>query len=134
MNYQRDENKTDLNIKNDNIDICINSLLMLQHIDDFENYIVYIDEVNSFLECITHNQILDNNIKLIYHLLVKIIKNCKKIIVSDALISDAVFELLKYRDNDKKIFIINEYQKYKNIKAIRVKDEEKFLNKIMNKL
>ena len=60
-----------------------------------------------------HNSLLDNIINLLNKLLLKIIKNAHKIIVSDALINDGVFESLKYRCDDEKIFIINEY---KNIK------------------
>ena len=60
----------------------------------------------------------------------RLIKNCYKLVVSDALISDNVFELLKFRDNKDKIFLINEFSKYKDIKAYDIKDETNFLSTI----
>ena len=73
------------------ITICLNSLERLSFLDDDEmkNYILYIDEVSSFLE-FTHNETLKNSMKQIYYILMKFIKNCNKIIVSDALINDNV--------------------------------------------
>ena len=93
MNYQIEENDTILDIKNDNVVITINSLLQLINIPDeeFFNYIVYIDEIASFLECCTHNSLLYNIINLFNKLLLKIVKNTHKIIVSDALINECVF-------------------------------------------
>ena len=57
--------------------------------NDIENYAVYIDEVSSFLE-FTHNDTLDNKIQTIYTSLIYIVKYSKKVIVSDALITDNV--------------------------------------------
>ena len=136
MNYQRDENQNkELEINKDNIDICINSLLMLQKIpvEELKNYVVYIDEIASFNECLTHNNTLDKNINLIYNLLVKIIRNSKKVIVSDAHINDGIFELLKHRKNESKLFLTNEYQKYNGVKATRIKNELNFIDMILQK-
>jgi hypothetical protein len=115
-----------------NFIICINSLKMLDIMDDdyFNDKIIYIDEITSFLEGLTHNDLLNKNIKTIYELLIKLLKRAHKIIVSDETIMDNVFEFLKFRSDDKKIFIVNEFNKYANIKAVRVKDENLFLNKI----
>jgi hypothetical protein len=52
--------------------------------------------------------------------------------VSDALINDAVFELLKHRSDKSKIYIENEYKKYLNITAIKINDEELFLSKLID--
>jgi hypothetical protein len=57
----------------------------------FKNKILFLDEINSFIESLTHNETLDKNIKIIYQILTRIIKNCHKLIVSDASISDNVF-------------------------------------------
>ena len=83
------------NLSKDNITICINSLLMYQKYEPsfFNNKIVFIDEINSFIESLTHNETLDKNIKIIYQILIKIVKNCHKLIVCDALISDNVLNL-----------------------------------------
>ena len=120
------------NIFNENLVICINSLMMLDRLDDYEmkNYIIYIDEISSFIETLTHNTNLNTNLKLINNILMRLIKNCHKLVVSDALISDNVFELLKFRDNKDKIFLINEFSKYKDIKAYDIKDETNFLSTI----
>ena len=108
---------------------------MLQKIpiEEFENYIVYIDEIASFNESLTHNETLDKKINLINKLLVKILKNAYKVIVSDALINDSIFTLLKNRSDETKIFLTNEYKKFEGVEAIRIKDENNFLDKILNK-
>jgi hypothetical protein len=102
------------NLLNNNITICINSLNKLSSAskEHFNDYIIYIDEITSFLQTLTHNETLDKDIKQIYYLLMKIIKNAYKVIVSDAIINDNTFNFLKYRSDDKKIYIINEYKKY----------------------
>jgi len=118
----------------DNFIICINSLKKLDLMDDeyFIDKIIYIDEINSFLEGLTHNKNLDNYIKIIYEILIKLLKKAHKIIATDATILNNVFDFFKFRDVNKTIFIINEYQKYKGIKAIRVKNENLFLDKLSN--
>lgn len=118
----------------DNFIICINSLKKLDLMDDdfFIDKIIYIDEINSFLEGLTHNKNLDNYIKIIYEILIKLLKKAHKIIATDATILNNVFDFFKFRDVNKTIFIINEYKKYKGIKAIRVKNENLFLDKLNN--
>jgi hypothetical protein len=122
------------NVSNDNIVCCINSLLIYEKLSNEElaDYIVYIDEIASFIESLTHNDTLNNKLKKVYCLLIRVIKNCHKIIVSDALINDAVFELLKHRSDKSKIYIENEYKKYLNIAAIKINDEELFLSKLID--
>lgn len=129
----KDENK---NINNDHIVICINSLLIFNYMSDdfFKDKILYIDEINSFLENLTMNDLLNKNIKIIYEILIKIIKKSHKIIFSDAHIKNNVFDFIKFRNNDTKIFIKNEYNKYKNINAICVKDENLFINKLLDSI
>ena len=46
----------------------------------FNNKILFLDEINSFIESITHNETLDKNIKIIYQILTRMIKNCHKLI------------------------------------------------------
>jgi hypothetical protein len=113
-------------VKNQHFIICINSLLMLKDLkdDEIKNYIVFIDEINSFIEHITHNETLHHELKNIYSLLMRIIKNAHKIIVADALISDNVFTLLKYHNTP--LFIKNDFKKYEGVPAHRLKDENDF--------
>ena len=77
------------------------------------------------------NKNLDNNIRLINNLLMKLIKNCYKLIISDALINDNVKNFLNISKSTKKtIFIKNTFQKFKDVKAIRYHDENEFLNQV----
>jgi len=117
----------------DNLVICINSLMKLKHISDNQltNTVLFLDEISSFL-LLTHNKTLDSNLKNIYELLVRLVKNSKKLIVSDAHFNDQCLDLCNLR-KDKKIFIKNTFQKYKNIKAIHILDNNTLLNKLLTK-
>lgn len=117
------------NKEDDNIIICINSLMMFNRYEGafFKNYIVYIDEINSLINSITHNDQI-KNIKGVYITLMKIIKNAFKIVVSDATINENTFNLLNLRQN--KIYINNSFNKYDNIKLYTMNDENDFLNKL----
>ena len=126
---------TDFNkdIQNDNMVICINSLVKIfNYLPDnyFENVILYIDEINSFLEYMTSCTLLNDNIKYIYEILVKLIKKSHKVILSDAHINQNVFNFVKKRNDDKKLYVNNYYKKYEGVKAINVKDENIFIKKI----
>ena len=107
--------------------VCINSLLMMTYLTNAElsNYIVFIDEINSFLEHLTHNETLHHALKPIYALLIRIIKNAHKVIVADALISDNVFTFLETRSQEQ-FYIKNDFKKYEGVKAHRLKDENDF--------
>jgi len=113
---------------------CINSLEKLITLtkEEKQEYIIFIDEITSFLN-LTHNKLLDKNIKNIYNLLMSLIKNAKKVIVADAIIMENVFEFLKLRNEEqtKPLYISNNYLKFKNIKAVKVNDENNILNKII---
>ena len=126
--HYEDENK---NLKSDNLVICINSLLLLSDMTDveLEDTIVYIDEITSFISGITHNDTLQGKLKQIYMLLKKIIKNAHKVVVSDALITDATFLFLNNRDITP-VFYQNEYLKYTGINAVRMNDENNFIDKL----
>jgi superfamily II DNA or RNA helicase len=107
LTAQHEKSFKNINLKNyqtsdinegGNLSICLNSLHKLRLDDNIKNYVVYIDEVASFLE-FTHNDTLDNNIQTIYTSLINIVKYAKKVIVSDALINDNVINFLKHRKN-----------------------------------
>ena len=125
------------NFRKDNIVICINSLIILKYMDEeyFKNKILFLDEINDLLNGLTHNNLLIPNIKIIYEILVKFVKFAHKIIVSDASIKQNVIDFLnKYRKKETMKIIINQHLKYKNINAIRVKDENLFLNKLLDRI
>lgn len=115
--------------------ICLNSLWKMDDIDekDIENTIVYIDEINSFLE-FTHNDQLNHNLKRIQQFLMKLIKKAHKVIVSDATIRDNVFHLLSKRNIEQTIYLENEFKKFQNVPAVRVRDEELFYQKLYDQV
>lgn len=121
--------------KNGNLVICINSLLKLDYLNvkQMKDKIIYIDEFECFSNNLTHNKNLDNNIRLINNLLMKLIKNCHKLIISDALINNGVKIFLHdSKSKRKNIFIKNIYKKFKNVKAIRYHNENEFLEQVNN--
>ena len=130
QNYQ--DIKTDL-YDATSLTICLNSLTKIDALGDDElaNYIVYIDEIASFLE-FTGNDTLDSVLKRVQVVLMRIVRYAGKIIVSDALINDNVFEFLKHRDIKTTIFLKNNYQMFKDVPAVRIRDETNFLNKLLD--
>jgi hypothetical protein len=116
---------------NDNVAICINSILkMNSHIDNIHNTIIYIDEIEGLLNVLTsdNNKFIDKDIKPIFDLFIWMINNCYKLILSDDLINDTVFELLTSRCDKKKIFLKNECIKDNNITCYKMYDEKVFYN------
>jgi hypothetical protein len=101
------KDKDFIKYKNTNLVICINSLWRLQNVEEknFKNYILYIDEINSLMNTLTHNKTLDIKLNIIYLSLMKLIKNCKKIILTDAIINENVFNLLSTRKKIIKQFL-----------------------------
>jgi hypothetical protein len=122
-------------IKNNHMTICINSLSLMDDKltnHDLGQYIVYIDEITSFLK-FTHNKEIIQ-IKKIYNLLLRIIHNCHKLILTDNNICDNIFKFLEARKDDNIKFYINEYQTYQGVKAYRVANENTFLNLLKSKV
>jgi hypothetical protein len=115
---------------------CINSLHKLSHLTDeeFEDFIVYIDEINTFLKNYTHNETLDAHLSLIHTTLMRIIKFAHKIIFTDARINDGVFELLQGRNVNKTIFIDNQFKKFQDVPAIRINDQPTLIKTIRNNI
>jgi len=118
----------------DNLCICINSLHKLHDLTDAEisNTILFVDEISSFL-LLTHNDTLNNNIKYVYNILIRLVKNCHKLIVSDANINEQVIMFCNLKDSNKKVFINNTYKKFSGTKAIRINYENEFINKLFDK-
>lgn len=124
------ENKDELNKEDNNIVICLNSLLMYAKYngDFFKNYIVYIDEITSFLNSLTHNDRLNSVLKPVYIVLMRIINNAHKVIVSDATINNNTFTFLNKRTNN--LYIDNIYKKYEGLTVYKMNDENDFLKKV----
>ena len=64
----------------ENLICCVNSIMLYKNIPakDFKNYIIYIDEISSFLKDLTQNTTLRDKLKICYEILMKMIKNCHK--------------------------------------------------------
>ena len=130
LNYQ-DYNEKQL--KNNNIVCCLNSInnkLGCMTDEELKNYIVYIDEVGSFSQSLIFNDNLNSNLKSTYLLLMRIIKNCHKLVLSDAILTQNEINLIDKRTVANKIYICNEYKKYQGIEAIRQNDENEFISNI----
>lgn len=115
--------------------VCINSLNQLAALTkkDKNKYIIFIDEITSFLN-LTHNKTLDHNIKYIYNMLVSIIKHAHKVIVGDAIILNNTFDFLKNRISQEKVtlYITNNFKKFEGVSAVHVRNERVFLKKIID--
>lgn len=128
-----DYRNCDYKDKNGNLVICINSLLKLDYLNvkQMKDKIIYIDEFECFSNNLTHNKNLDSNIRLINNLLMKLVKNCYKLIISDALINENVKNFLNISKSSRKtIFIKNTYKKFKDVMAVRYHNENDFLNQV----
>ena len=126
---------TKTELLNDNIICCINSLYnKLNDIEDIENYIIYIDEISSFIDTLLFSDSLNTQLKQIYIKLMYIIKNCKKLIMSDAHINANVFMLIEKRIKPNQLYIINEFKKYQDIEAIRYNNENEYFNKLQDEI
>ena len=96
--------------------------------------IIFIDEVSLFTQDLTHNDTLMKILKPVFVLLMRLIKLCHKVIVCQASINDNVFNLLKDRPEDSKIYIKNEYKNYKGIDAHIIKDENIYYESLKQKI
>ena len=69
--------------------------------------------------------------KHVYYILRRLIRYSHKVIVSDRLINDSCINFLKCRTDDTKtIYINNTSRKYQNKPAIRMRNENKFIDRI----
>ena len=87
--------------------------------DRIKDYTVYIDEVTSLLE-FTGNDLLDNVMKQVVATLSRLAKHAKTVILSDAMVNDAAFELVNNRAQG--IMIHNEFKTFEGTPAIILRD------------
>lgn len=129
MNYKKDFNPSLMMIENSVI--CINSLYKLAECD-FSHKIVYIDEIHALTKSMSHNATLKFQ-QLIFNTLLRIIKTCYKLIISDAHILDNTLLLIKERLTDTKMktkHYVNTYNKFQDVTALKFNDENKFYEKM----
>jgi hypothetical protein len=133
INYQDLNDSNDFK-KQDMTVCCINSLNKIFDDTDPQNYIVYIDEINSFINNYIFNNTLNKSLQKTNRILMNIIKNCKKLIVSDAHINNLTMEFLNKRDTKIGLYIINPFKKYEGIPAMKYNNEQKFIDEVNRKI
>lgn len=126
LSYQELNKKRAIEYEHKDIVCCINSLLLLKDMY-FEDTILFIDEIDSFIQSIIDNSTLKEQ-KQIYALLMKMINKCNILILSDATINDVIFKFCEKRDDKNKIFINNKYKANKGTHAIQCLNENEFMN------
>ena len=132
-NYQ----KSVANFGTENGVICINSLVRLKNLKNFDlsKVILYIDECNDLIDSLCQNNTLDSVLIETYDFLIKLIKNCSKVIISDATINQNTYNLISGRkENTKTIEITNTSKKFKDVPAYCYNDEEQFINKLRDSI
>lgn len=116
---------------NNNYTVCYNSIYKLFRNftdNDISYMIIYLDEITSLLKYISHCDTV-KDIKLIYNLFVRLIKNCYKLIMTDATINDLSFLLIdKYRVLEETIYINNQCKKQLDINVYKINNEYEFLD------
>ncbi len=70
----------------------------------------------------TANDLLDSVMKKVVVTLSRLVKHAKKVILSDAMINDAAFELVKNRAQG--LVLKNEFNKFEGTSAIRLRNED----------
>ena len=114
--------------------VCINSLRKFSALskEDLSQYIVYIDEITSFLN-LTHNDTLNHDLKMIFNYLMTISKYCYKFIISDAILKDSIFNILRHREKSNFIYIENHLKQYDNINAVKIEYRAHLESKLQEK-
>lgn len=124
---------TDEEIYKEKIVCCqIDSIIKI-NISNVEKMVVYLDEINSTLNYLINSSTLMNRRDKVFKTFSYIIKNCKRVIASDADISDLVFKYVtNYRRLDESVFVDNIYKNYNMIDAVHMNDIEKMIAKMKN--
>ena len=99
----------------DNIVITIDSIMKMGHWEDFNDYIIYLDEYNSLIEYFVDCPNLSTKRVIVWKYLNKMMETCDKVIMTDADISDNSFQFIKDIGEQHEIkYINNEYQHNKD--------------------
>ena len=108
----------------------IDSIIKI-NISNIDKYCVYLDEVNSTINYLLNSSTLMNRRDKVFKTFSYIIKNCRRLIVSDADISDVVFEFISnYRPHDDTVYVDNIFKNYNNIQAVHYNNIEDIINRM----
>tara|TARA_R100000951_G_scaffold91602_1_gene79976 strand:- start:4754 stop:7894 length:3141 start_codon:yes stop_codon:yes gene_type:complete len=112
----------------ENIVITIDSLLKLKNFEDFNGYIIFLDEYNSLIEYLITCPLLNKSRQLIVPLFEKMILQADKVIATDADINEISLSYMKQLTPFK--YIKNEYKHNNGIPAEEVFSFESFVDKV----
>lgn len=100
--------------------MCINSLLKLQGCE-FHDTVLYIDEPVNLLMGLCNNHTIHNSLEIV-SLFIDIIKNCRKVVFTDAHVIKTIEQLIDIRGTsvDDVYYYVNSYKKFEGTKAYHV--------------
>jgi hypothetical protein len=99
----------------------VNSLLKIKDVsnEELKDYVVFIDEIDSFIYNLSHNGTLNPILREMVGLLIRIINNCKKMVCCSVHIKKNLEMLL---NKEKKVIMIeNKYKNFKDVEAYEKK-------------
>lgn len=109
-----------------NVVSTIDSVRKFSRIQNWNNYVIFVDEINSLLSYLwTASNIKHRADKI--ELFEKILKNCRGFIMADADVSDRVFDYLEFVDRDNVFFIQNTHIHNENIEVYEMDSEEEMI-------
>jgi hypothetical protein len=116
---------------NDHTVIQIDSIRKMKSINDFSKYVVFVDEINSFIKYVISSSTMMGKQLEILNLFRTIVKKCKKLICCDADVSDSVLEFFDLHvPAEQTVLVTNPFKNYQNINAFHYHDKQRFINKI----
>ncbi len=115
----------------DNIIITVDSLIKLQNWDNgaFSNYVIYLDEFNSLIKHLINCPTMVKTRQQVYMILLKLLKNCKRFIGTDADINDISLRYLQ-ANNLEFNYIENSYKHNKGVEATEIFSFNKFIKAV----
>ena len=119
---------------NDDCTMCINSLLRIADCDVTDS-ILYIDEPVNLLMGSAGNQTIDNCTDVFSQLL-RIVRECRKVVFTDAHVIKAMQDLIDIRGTKPKdvYYYYNTYQRFKDVEAFEVADTSILRDKMIERV
>jgi len=120
--------------KGDSLTVQAESLQSnMKYIDKstFQEYVLIIDEVESFIKHIVESPTLKNK-KQTIELILLLIKNCKYCFAVDASVGNLTRTFFNFWDDIKPVYIFNQHKNYQGIKAKELKSFDNLIKKIQS--
>ena len=115
------------NLQNYNVVIQVDSIFKLGRLN-FSDYIIFLDEINSIIHHLIMSPTLNNKRALIMNLFIRILREAKQVICTDADINDVTLNFIKpYR---KYTYINNTIKHNKDVKTTEIKNFKLFIEKL----